>query len=120
MTTSDEEFEPSLSEKQRRNKELQLLVESSDDEEEDISESDLAYLRKGERRGYLSRQSNKDKHTDLWHKRYCVLTDKLWVLNITSDPDSKPRGFFISLSEHTSITAGQYNQIIIDTGLCYY
>ena len=50
---------------------------SSDESDGDISETDLSYLRKSEKQGYLLKQSRRDR--DIWRKRYCVLTDKLWV-----------------------------------------
>jgi len=56
--------------------------ESSSDEEEEISLSDLAYLRQGERRGFLLKRSSQDPN--LWRRRYCVLTDKLWSIDVRS------------------------------------
>jgi len=48
-------------------------------DEESITIDDLAYLRRSERRGYMRKQSSRDKL--MWARRYCVLTDKLWILN---------------------------------------
>jgi hypothetical protein len=53
--------------------------EISDDEEE-LSHSDLNYLVKSERKGYLLKRSSKD--INLWKKWYCVLTDHLYCINI--------------------------------------
>ena len=52
---------------------------SSEDEESEISLDDMAYLRQGDRRGHLLKRSTKDPN--LWKRRYCVLTDKIWCMN---------------------------------------
>lgn len=54
--------------------------EYSSDEEEEVSHSDLAYLAKAERKGYLLKRSGRDQN--LWRKWYCVLTDHLWCIDI--------------------------------------
>ena len=54
--------------------------EYSSDEEEEVSHSDLAYLAKAERKGYLLKRSSRDQN--LWRKWYCVLTDHLWCIDI--------------------------------------
>ncbi len=57
--------------------------EYSDDEEE-ISHSDLGYLAKAERKGYLMKRSSKD--INLWKRYYCVLADsKIYCVNINRD-----------------------------------
>lgn len=70
-----------------------MTDEDSDDEIE-ISLDDLAYLRQVERRSYLLKRSHKNHK--VWHKRYCVLSDKLWVINVRSE---KPRAVRIDLNE---------------------
>ena len=54
--------------------------EDSSDDEEEVSHSDLAYLAKAERKGYLLKRSSRDQN--LWRKWYCVLTDHLWCIDI--------------------------------------
>lgn len=52
----------------------------SDEESTQVGLSDLAYLRHGaDKRGFLLKRSKRD--ANLWRKRYCVLTDKLYILN---------------------------------------
>ena len=52
--------------------------ESSEDEEE-ISLSDVSYLRQNDRKGFMLKKSTKDPN--LWRRRYCILTDKLWCVD---------------------------------------
>jgi hypothetical protein len=72
---------------------------SSSDDEESISLSEMSYLRQGERRGYLLRRSNRDPN--LWRKRYCVLTDKLWCMDVKR---LYPRSRCIKITSTTIIT----------------
>ena len=72
---------------------------SSSDEEESISLSEMSYLRQGERRGYLLRRSNRDPN--LWRKRYCVLTDKLWCMDVKR---LYPRSRCIKIGASTIVT----------------
>jgi len=59
----------------------------------------MSYLRQGERRGYLLRRSNRDPN--LWRKRYCVLTDKLWCMDVKR---LHPRSRCIKISGNTIVT----------------
>lgn len=52
--------------------------ESSEDEEE-ISLSDVSYLRQNDRKGFMLKKSSTDPN--LWRRRYCILTDKLWCID---------------------------------------
>ena len=52
---------------------------SSSEDENEISIQDLQYLSQFERCGNLYRRSRKDPN--LWHKRFCILLDRLWCLN---------------------------------------
>ena len=54
-------------------------TESSDDEE--VSPSDLNYLKQCERKGFLLVQSSIDPH--LYRKRWCVLGEKLWAISLS-------------------------------------
>ena len=69
-------------------------MEPDSEDEVEISLDDLAYLREVERRSYLMKRSRKNHR--VWHKRYCVLSDKLWVINVHSP---KPRAIRIDLNE---------------------
>ena len=60
-----------------------IMGETSSDDEEEISQSDLSYLAKSERKGYLLKRSNTD--SNLWRKWYCVLLDQLWCIDITKE-----------------------------------
>ena len=66
-----------------------------DEDEEDceVSQSDLSYLAKAERKGYLLKRSNRDPH--LWYRRYCVLMDNVWCVDISRD---KPRATCVKLN----------------------
>eukprot|EP01035_Chromulina_nebulosa_P023640 gene23640-30654_t len=54
-----------------------------EDGEFEISFSDLAYLTKAERKGYLLKRSNRD--VNLWRRWFCVLTDHLWCVDVTKN-----------------------------------
>jgi hypothetical protein len=71
----------------------EVCGEYSSDEEEEISHSDLAYLAKAERKGYLLKRSSKDQN--LWRRWYCALTDHMWCVDINRDD---PRAICIKLS----------------------
>jgi hypothetical protein len=71
--------------------------ESSDDEE-DMTLSDLAYIRQAEKRGYLYRRSSKDNN--LWRKRLCILTDKIWCVDTRR---KEPRALCIKLSGNSRV-----------------
>ncbi|KAJ1414450.1 hypothetical protein B484DRAFT_401765 [Ochromonadaceae sp. CCMP2298] len=67
--------------------------EYSSDEDEEISQSDLSYLAKSERKGYLLKRSNTD--FNLWRRWYCVLMDQMWCVDITRE---NPRAKGVKLS----------------------
>ena len=75
------------------------MMMSGREDEEDLSDeevidlNDLSYLKKGERRGYLLKRSSND-HA-VWKKRYCILTDKLWVVDVGH---REPRALSINIS----------------------
>jgi hypothetical protein len=56
-----------------------LSGDSDSDDEVPLSTADFNYLNKAERKGYLFRKSSRDPN--LWRKRLCLLTDKLWCIN---------------------------------------
>ena len=53
--------------------------ESTSDDEDEMTLNDLSYIMQADRKGYLLKRSSKDPN--LWRKRYCILTDKLWCIN---------------------------------------
>jgi len=61
----------------------EICGEYDSDEDEEISQSDLSYLAKSERKGYLLKRSNSD--FNLWRRWYCVLMDQLWCVDIAGD-----------------------------------
>ena len=91
---------------------MQLDIEAPSSDEECISLDDLSYLRKSERRGYMKKQSSRNRST--WHRRYCVLTNKLWILDVDGSP-ATPRAIHIDIGEQTRITSGGDLTIHIDT-----
>jgi hypothetical protein len=52
---------------------------SSSEDEVELSPSDFAYLRQADKRAFLLRRSSRDPN--LWKTRYCILTDRLWIVN---------------------------------------
>lgn len=74
------------------------MDEDFSDDEMEISLDDLAYLRQVERRSYLMKRSS--KHPEIWLKRYCVLTDKLWVINVRS---AKPRAIVLDIDNPAKV-----------------
>jgi hypothetical protein len=73
--------------------------ESSDEEEEEeISLNDLSYIMQAEQTGYLLMRSSKDPN--LWLRRFCILTDKLWCLN---DRSKVPKASHILLNGSTTL-----------------
>ncbi len=87
----------------------EVFGEYSSDEDEPISHSDLAYLAKAERKGYMLKKSSKDAH--LWRRWYCVLTDHMWCIDVNKEP---PRAICVRLSgmmrqkdKHISLTSLQ-------------
>jgi hypothetical protein len=68
------------------------------DDEQEISFDDLAYLRQVERRSYLMKRSR--RNPAVWNKRYCVLSDKLWIINVRG---VKPRAIRIDLTEPVNV-----------------
>ncbi len=71
----------------------EICGEYSSDEDEAISQSDLSYLAKSERKGYLLKRSNSD--FNLWRRWYCVLMDQLWCVDISREV---PRAKCVKLS----------------------
>jgi hypothetical protein len=67
---------------------------SSSEEEDEISLNDFTYLTQGERRGYLLKRSRTDPN--LWRRRYCILTDKLWYFDVKRQVN--PRGQCIQIN----------------------
>lgn len=63
------------------------------EEEEPLTSSDLTYLAKADRKGYLLKRSSRDHH--LWRRWYCVLMDHLWCVDISSD---SPKAIKVKLS----------------------
>eukprot|EP01041_Mallomonas_annulata_P006308 gene6308-12766_t len=61
----------------------EISGDSSSDDENEVSMSDLKYLVQGERRGYLLKKSSSDHH--LWRRRLCVLTDKFWFIKVRGE-----------------------------------
>ena len=61
----------------------EICGEYDSDEDEIISPSDLSYLAKSERKGYLLKRSNTD--FNLWKRWYCVLMDQLWCVDIAKE-----------------------------------
>ena len=53
---------------------------SSSDNEEEMPMNDLIYLGSGDRRAVMQKRSSTDPN--LWRRRLCVLTDKLWCINL--------------------------------------
>lgn len=53
---------------------------SSSDDEEEMTLNDLIYLGSGDRRAVLHKRSSRDPN--LWRRRLCILTDKLWCVNL--------------------------------------
>lgn len=90
--------------------------DSSSEDEEELTHSDLNYLVKSERKGYLLKRSSKD--INLWKKWYCVLTDHLWCLDINR---TTPKTICIRLngvqrSRNNQLTGGeQIHNIIINS-----
>lgn len=80
--------------------------EYSSDDEEVISHSDLAYLAKAERKGYLLKRSSKDQN--LWRRWYCALTDHLWCVDINRDD---PRAICIKLSGMIRYKQGNHSTL---------
>ena len=60
--------------------------DSSSEDEEECSLSDFAYLKQGERKGFLLKRSSKDPN--LWRKRWCVLGDKLLAFSVRNEGKS--------------------------------
>lgn len=60
----------------------EMVGEYDSDDEEELSHSDLAYLTKSERKGYLLKRSSSD--ANLWRKWYCILTDQLWCIDVSA------------------------------------
>lgn len=71
----------------------EISGEYESDEDEEISQSDLSYLAKSERKGYLLKRSNTD--FNLWRRWYCVLMDQLWCVDMSRE---KPRAKCVKLS----------------------
>lgn len=71
---------------------------SSSDDEVDLSYDDLSYLRQVERRGFMLKRSSKDPN--VWKKRYCVLVDKLWIVNVQG---KQPKATYIKLTGQISV-----------------
>jgi hypothetical protein len=67
--------------------------EYSSDEDDEISQSDLSYLAKSERKGFLLKRSNSD--FNLWRRWYCVLMDQLWCVDVSRET---PRAKCVKLS----------------------
>lgn len=60
-----------------------ICGEYDSDEDEEITPSDLSYLAKSERKGFLLKRSNTD--FNLWRRWYCVLMDQLWCVDTTRE-----------------------------------
>jgi hypothetical protein len=60
-----------------------ICGEYDSDEDEEISHSDLSYLAKSERKGFLLKRSNTD--FNLWRRWYCVLMDQLWCVDTAQE-----------------------------------
>lgn len=91
---------------------------SSDDEYEDISESDRTCLSKSERRGYLLKRSNTD--FNLWRRHYCALADHLWCLDLSKKEIPAVRAKCVKLSgliryREGSTTLDQLQIIIVNS-----
>jgi len=63
---------------------------SSSEDEIELSPSDFAYLRQADKRAFLLRRSSRDPN--LWKTRYCILTDRLWIVNTHLIQHSGSRG----------------------------
>lgn len=72
---------------------------SSSEDESEISLDDNNYLKRAERKAILWKRSSKD--SNLWRKRLCALTDKLWLID--SDRHPHPRAVSLKINAQTKI-----------------
>jgi hypothetical protein len=91
------------------------IGEESSDEEDELSHSDLSYLVKSDRKGYLLKRSQKD--INLWKKWYCILTDHLWCIDVNNPT---PKFLCIRLngvqrSRGNNVQGEQLSNIIINS-----
>lgn len=79
---------------------------STSDEEEEISLSDVSYLRQNDRKGFMLKKSSKDPN--LWRRRYCILTDKLWCIDAKR---SVPRATSIDIFNNITLASNHTVEI---------
>ena len=94
---------------------FETIGEESSDEEDELTHSDLSYLVKSERKGYLLKRSSKD--INLWKKWYCILTDHLWCIDVNNPT---PKFLCIRLngvqrSRGNNVAGEQLSNIIINS-----
>lgn len=76
-------------EKSEDNDDIDMICTNDNSEEGEfpISHSDLVYLSRNEKKGFLLKRSCRDPN--IWKKWYCILTDHLWCININSFNNNK-------------------------------